>query len=87
MDTIVISEASLQGKRTFYQVTIQNIVTTALLDTEANISVVSGKAFFRALPQTPQLLKICTQKVISDSGTNLGPKGQCHLTSRLGNKQ
>ena len=34
---------SLQGKSTTYQVTIQNVITTALLDTEANISVVSEK--------------------------------------------
>ena len=29
---IVISEASLQGKSAMYQVTIQNLITTALLD-------------------------------------------------------
>ena len=84
-DTIVISEASLQGRSATYQVTIQNIVTTALLDTGANISVVSEK-FFRSLPQTPQLLKIHAHKVMSASGANLGPIDQCDLTFRLGKK-
>ena len=50
--TDAISEGSLQGKSTTYQITIQNLITTALLDTGANISVVSEK-FVRSLLQTP----------------------------------
>ena len=57
--TVTVSEASLQGKSATYQVTIQNLVTTALLDARANISDVMEK-FFKSLPQTPQLLKVCT---------------------------
>ena len=44
-----------------------------------NISVVL-ETFFRSLPQTPQLLKVCMHKVTSASGANLGPIGQCDLT-------
>ena len=44
LDTmIVISEASLQGKSTTFEVTFQNLTTIALLDTGVNISVVSEK--------------------------------------------
>ena len=71
-NTIVITEASLTGKSTTYQVTIQIISTTTLLDTGENISVVSKK-FFGSLPQTPQLLKAGTYKVMSVSGAYLGP--------------
>ena len=66
------------------QFAIQNILTTGLLNTGANISVVWGK-FFR--PFTAKLLKVCMHKVTSASGANLGPIAQCDLTSRLGNKQ
>ena len=38
-DSIIISEASHEGKSTTYQVTIQNITTRALLDTGANLSL------------------------------------------------
>ena len=55
--TIVISEASLQGKSTTYQIIIQYLITT-VLDTVVNISIVLEK-FFRSLLQTPQLLKEC----------------------------
>ena len=51
-----------------------------------NISVVSEK-FFKSLPQTPQLLKVCIYKVMSASRANLGPVGQCDFIFRLGNKQ
>ena len=50
------------------------------------MSVIS-EMFFRSLPQTPQLLKICMHNVTSGSGANLGLIGQCDLTFRLGNKQ
>ena len=53
---IVISEASLQGRTTTYKVTIQNLMTIVLLDTGANISVVSEK-FFNSLPEKPSYLK------------------------------
>ena len=87
LDTaIIINEASLQGKRVTYQVTIQTLITTALLDTWANIPVVLKK-FFRSLAQTPQLLKVYMHKVTSASGANLGPVGQCDIIFRLGNKQ
>ena len=85
-DTVVITEASLQEKSVPYQVTIQNLVKIALLDSRANISVVLEK-FSRSPPQTPQLLKICMHKVTSASEANLGPVGECDLTFRLGNKQ
>ena len=39
--TIVVIEPSLQGKSAIYEVTIQNLTTITLLDTGANISVVS----------------------------------------------
>ena len=84
--TIVISEVSLQGKSTTYQITIQNLITIALLGTGANKSVVLEK-FFRLLPQTPQLLIVHTHNVTSASGANLGAVDQCHLTFRLENKQ
>ena len=58
---------------------IQNLIITVLLDTEANISVVSDK-LFKSLPQTPQLLKVHTHEVMAASGANLGPVGQCDLT-------
>ena len=85
-DTVVISEASLHEKSTIYQATIQNIITSPLLHTGANISVIPEK-FFRSLPQTPQLLKVHIHKVTSASGANLGPIGQCDLTFRLAKKQ
>ena len=44
-DTAVISEASLEGKSATYQVTIQNVVTSALLDSEANISFFFSERF------------------------------------------
>ena len=72
--TVVISEASLQGKGATYQVTIQNLTTVALLDTRTNISVVSEK-FFKSLPQKPKLSKVHMHKVMSASGANLGPMG------------
>ena len=37
LDAVVISEASLKGKNTTYQVTIQNVGTSELLEAEANI--------------------------------------------------
>ena len=83
---VVVSEASLQGKINTYQVTIQNLITIALLDTGANIPVVL-EMFFKSLHQTPQLLKVCVHKVTSASGANLGLIGECDLTFRLGNKQ
>ena len=83
---IVISEASLQGKSATYQITIQSIITTTLLDTGANISVVVER-FLRLLLPIPQLLKVCMHKVISASVANLGLVGQCDLTFRLGKKQ
>ena len=43
--------------------------------------------FFKSLPQTHKLLNVCTHKVTSASGANLGPLGQCDLTFRLRNKQ
>ena len=49
---------SLQGKSPTYQVIVQNIITSALLDTGANILVILER-FFRSVPQTPQLLKVC----------------------------
>ena len=76
---IVISEASLQGKSTTYQTTIQNLTTVPLLDTGTNISVIL-ETIFKSLPQKPQLSKVHTHKVISGSGANLGPIGQCCLT-------
>ena len=85
-DTIVISKVSLQGKSATSQATIQNIVTTALLDTGANISVVPER-FFRSLPQIFQLSKIHTHKFTLASGANLGPLGQCDVKFLLGNKQ
>ena len=51
----------------------------------ANILVISER-FFRSLPQTPQLLNDCMQKVTSVSGANLSPIGHCDLTFKLGNK-
>ena len=84
-DTIVITEATLQGKCATYMVTIQNIVTTALLDTGANILVVLEK-FFRSLSQTFQLFKEHMHKVTSASGATLGPIGLCDLTFMLGEK-
>ena len=63
----------------------KTLITTALLETGANISVVWEK--FNSLSQTPKLLKVSTHKVTSASGANLGPVGQCDLTFRLGNKQ
>ena len=41
--------------------------------------------FFRSSLQTPQLLKVHTQIVMSASGANIGPVGQCDLTFRLWN--
>ena len=80
-DTVVISKAFLQGKRATYQVTVENVISSALLDT------VISKKFFRSLPQTPQLLKVFLHKVPSAIGANLDPIGQCDLTFRFGNKQ
>ena len=84
--TIVTSETCLQGKSTTYQIKIQNLKITALLDTGASIWVVLEK-FFKSLHQTPQLFKVCKHKDISPGGANLGPVGQCDLTFRLGNKR
>ena len=42
---VVISEAYLQGKSTTYQIAVQNITISALLDTGINISVMSEKCF------------------------------------------
>ena len=58
-------------------------MTTALLDTLANIKVVSEK-FFKSLPQTPQLLKVHTH--IKSFRAYLGLVGQLDLTFRQGNK-
>ena len=43
--TVFISEVSLKGKSTTYQVIIQNVVTSVLLDTGANVSVILEKFF------------------------------------------
>ena len=43
--------------------------------------------FLRSLPNAPQLLKVCTYKVMSTGGTTLGPIGQCDLKFILGNNQ
>ena len=84
--TIVTSEASLQGKSTTYQVTIQNLTTIALLNTGANISVILKK-FFKPLPQNHSYQKYThTHKVMSVSGITLCPIGQCNLTFQLRNK-
>ena len=83
LDTVVISEVSLQGKCTTYQVTVQSIITSALIDTGANILVISEK-FSSSLPQTPHLLQVHMYKVKSADGANLGPITQCELTFRLG---
>ena len=72
---IVINEASLQGKSTTYKVKIQNLQTIALLDTGANITVVSEK-FFNSPPQKLKLSKVHTHKATSSSGASLGPIGQ-----------
>ena len=85
-DTVVISKASLQEKSATYQVIVQNIITSTLLDTGPNISVISER-FCMSLSQTPHLLKVHMHKVTSASGANLGPIGQHDLTFRLGNKQ
>ena len=82
--TIFIIEASLQ-KSTTYQVTIQNLVATAILDTGANISVVFGKVFW-IIPSNISTIKICTHEVKLASRTTLDPIGQCDLTLRLVNK-
>ena len=58
--TIIISEASLQGRSTTYKVTIQNLRTIALVDTGASISVNSEK-FFNSLSQKPKLSKVHTK--------------------------
>ena len=62
------------------------MVTSALLDAGANISVILEK-FLGSLPHTPQLLKACMHKVMSASRDIIGQIGQCDLTFRLGNKQ
>ena len=77
--TIVISEASLQGKGTTYEVKIQTLITIAVLDTGANISIVSIM-FFNSLPKKTKLAKVNTHNVMSVSGANLGPIGQCDLS-------
>ena len=73
-------------KSATYNVTIQNLTTKALLDTGANISVVSEK-LFNSLPQKPKLSKVHKHKVTSARGNNLDPTGQCDLTFQLRNKQ
>ena len=40
----------------------------------------------KSLPHEPKLLKSHTYTVTSDSGANLGPISQCHLTFESGNK-
>ena len=71
---------------TTYQVIVQNILTSALLDTGVNTSAISER-FFRLLPQEPLFLKVYTHEVQSASGANLGTIGQGNLILRLGNKQ
>ena len=56
-----------------------------MLDTGANMSVISKK-FFNSLPQKLKLLKSNTCTVTSASGTDLGPIGQCYLTFKLSKK-
>ena len=77
---------SFQGKSASYQVTVQKIITSALLNTGANTSIILEK-LFRSLPHTPQLLKVCMHKVTSATVANLALIGQYNLTVRLGNKQ
>ena len=80
--TVVIIESSLQGKSATYQVTIRNLIQQYYYTGQ-----LFQKKLFKSLPQTPKLLKVCTHKVMTDSGAHLGPVGQYDLTFRLGNKQ
>ena len=80
MDTItVISEASLQGKNATCGVSIQSLITLALLGTGSNIRVVS-EMFFNSMPQKPKLSKVDTHKVTSPSGAILNLIGQSDIT-------
>ena len=45
-----------------------------------------SEKFFNWLLQTTKLSKVHTHKVMSASGANLGPIGQCDLTFWLGNR-
>ena len=55
--TVVISEASIQGKSATYHVTVQDQPTIVLLDTEENISVIFQKTFWNLVPKT-KIIKI-----------------------------
>ena len=71
---MVLSGVSFQGKSATSQVTVQNIITSASLDTGANIIVVSEKVL-QVIVTQPSITKIQTHKVTSASGANLGPIG------------
>ena len=81
-DVVIINEASVEGIKSIYHITVQQHTTTAIFDTSANMSVISQK-FFDSLPQQPKLLasNICT--VMSANGTELGLIGHCYLTFQL----
>ena len=70
---VVISKASVHNT---YHVIAQKQPTIALLDTGANISVISQFCF----PQKRKLVKLHMHKIMLASGASLGLIGYCHPT-------
>ena len=68
-----------------YKILVQDKLAIALFNSGASISVIS-KNFYTHLPYAVKLLKHDDTPIITASGSNLGPFGQCYLTFKLAKK-
>ena len=93
MEAVIAGENDPSTKDPFHNVTDENGLME-LFDQFSGLILVTGKkyylfqkSFLGHCCKHHSCCKICIHKVMSASGANLGPKGQCDLKFRLGNKQ
>ena len=84
-DKHVIYKVGNPDVKAEYKILVQNNPSTVLFDSEASVPLISEE-FYKHFSYAVKLLKHDDTIIVTASGSNLGPVGQCYLTFKLGKK-